>query len=411
MIKSGPLPPLPSGRPAEEDVERALSRFPSIFGELPDDEKQAREAEEVRKAISQAIAHRKAQARVLNGHQADEAGGSSGSSISAGYLTGRLQLGESLMTRAITSEELPSEAIRGYLIERIQLECGLSDEQIIGQMRHVHWFRSLPYGELHALYRRGRHKLFQRYGNIFREGSEGSSFFLLLRGSVRMHSAERGTSTRLTTGASFGEDALITTRVRRDASVVAETDCYILILSAADMHAVEGGGSPQLSAIELRSEVRPRVVAWLMPRMRLLRSVLPNTARALAPLMEVHEFASGAIVFHESEEPSALTGVYLLLEGRVRLSKRDPVLGIWRTIGERAAQDETSWFGEGALSNHALGAIARPRPCTAACTEPTRCLVVRAPHFEGFLNAVPKFLSLASERVGRWSNLNSLAHS
>jgi hypothetical protein len=45
MIKSGPLPPLPSGRPAEEDVERALSRFPSIFGELPDDEKQAREAE------------------------------------------------------------------------------------------------------------------------------------------------------------------------------------------------------------------------------------------------------------------------------------------------------------------------------------------------------------------------------
>jgi len=138
MIKSGPLPPLPSGRPAEEDVERALSRFPSIFGELPDDEKQAREAEEVRKAISQAIAHRKAQARVLNGHQADEAGGSSGSSISAGYLTGRLQLGESLMTRAITSEELPSEAIRGYLIERIQLECGLSDEQIIGQMRHVH---------------------------------------------------------------------------------------------------------------------------------------------------------------------------------------------------------------------------------------------------------------------------------
>jgi len=278
-------------------------------------------------------------------------------------------------------------------------------------MRHVHWFRSLPYGELHALYRRGRHKLFQRYGNIFREGSEGSSFFLLLRGSVRMHSAERGTSTRLTTGASFGEDALITTRVRRDASVVAETDCYILILSAADMHAVEGGGSPQLSAIELRSEVRPRVVAWLMPRMRLLRSVLPNTARALAPLMEVHEFASGAVVFHESEEPSALTGVYLLLEGCVRLSKRDPVLGIWRTIGERAAQDETSWFGEGALSSHALGAIARPRPCTAACTEPTRCLVVRAPHFEGFLNAVPKFLSLASERVGRWSNLNTLAHS
>ena len=382
MIKSGPLPPLPSGRPAEEDVERALSRFPSIIGELPEDEKQAREAEEVRKAISQASAHRKAQKRVLKDHQAD-----------------------------VISEELPSEAIRGYLIERLQLECGLCDEQIIGQMRHVHWFRSLPYGELHALYRRGRHKLFQRYGHIFREGSEGSSFFLLLHGSVRMHSAERGTSTRLTTGASFGEDALITTRVRRDASVVAETDCYILILSAADMHAVEGGGSPQLSAIELRVEVRPRVVAWLMPRLGLLRSARPNTARALAPLMEVHEFASGAIVFHEREEPSALTGVYLLLEGRVRLSKRDPVLGIWRTIGERAAHDETPWFGEGALSNHALGAIARPRPCTAACTEPTRCLVVRAPHFEGFLNAVPKFLSLASERVGRWSNLNTLAHS
>ena len=96
MIKSGPLPPLPSGRPAEEDVERALSRFPSIIGELPEDEKQAREAEEVRKAISQAIAHRKAQKRVLKDHQAD-----------------------------VISEELPSEAIRGYLIERLQLECGL----------------------------------------------------------------------------------------------------------------------------------------------------------------------------------------------------------------------------------------------------------------------------------------------
>ena len=362
-IKSGPPPPLPSGRPT---MASSPPRFLS----------------DVSVPVQLSFGDKAGGSRAsTQGWAASESSGAPAHLLDVALLRGGADM--------------------GYLKERLQLECGLSEEQIIGQMRRVRWFRSLPHSKLTRLYQRGRRRLFPRYTTIVREGSESNNFYILLHGQVRMHSTVHGTSALLTVGASFGEDALIVSRVMREESAVAETDSYVLILSAADMHGME-------SALELYAEVRPKVVAQLLERVPALSSLTQAVRGTLAPLMEVVEYTSGATVFAEGDEPSPFTAMFIVCEGRVSLHKRDAASGGEANIGWRTPQDEGPWFGEGALANHADGGRPRPRPCTAVCTEHTKCVVVRVAHFDRFLeatwevmpNVIGNFLSLANYRVG-----------
>ena len=362
-IKSGPPPPLPSGRPT---MASSPPRFLS----------------DVSVPVQLSFGDKAGGSRAsTQGWAASESSGAPAHLLDVALLRGGADM--------------------GYLKERLQLECGLSDEQIIGQMRRVRWFRSLPHSKLTTLYQRGRHRLFPRYTTIVREGSESNNFYILLHGQVRMHSEVHGKSAQLTVGASFGEDALIVTRVMREESAVAETDSYVLMLSATDMHGME-------SALELYAEVRPQVVAQLLERVPALRSLTQAVRDTLAPLMEVVEYASGAIVFAEGDEPSPFTAMFIVCEGRVSQHKRDAASGVEANLGWRTPQDECPWLGEGALANHADGERPRPRPCTAVCTEYTKCVVVRVAHFDRFLeatwevmpNVIGNFLSLANYRVG-----------
>ena len=362
-IKSGPPPPLPSGRPT---MASSPPRFLS----------------DVSVPVQLSFGDKAGGSRAsTQGWAASESSGAPAHLLDVALLRGGADM--------------------GYLKKRLQLECGLSEEQIIGQMRRVRWFRSLPHSKLTRLYQRGRRRLFPRYTTIVREGSESNNFYILLHGQVRMHSTVHGTSALLTVGASFGEDALIVSRVMREESAVAETDSYVLILSAADMHGME-------SALELYAEVRPQVVAQLLERVPALSSLTQAVRGTLAPLMEVVEYASGATVFAEGDEPSPFTAMFIVCEGRVSLHKRDAASGGEVNIGWRTPQDEGPWFGDGALANHADGGRPRPRPCTAVCTEHTKCVVVRVAHFDRFLeatwevmpNVIGNFLSLANYRVG-----------
>jgi CRP-like cAMP-binding protein len=362
-IKSGPPPPLPSGRPTMASSPPRFLADVSVPVQLSFGDKAGGS-----RASTQDWA-------------ASESSGAPAQLLDVALLRGGADM--------------------GYLKERLQLECGLSEEQIIGQMRRVRWFRSLPHSKLTRLYQRGRRRLFPRYTTIVREGSESNNFYILLHGQVRMHSTVHGTSALLTVGSSFGEDALIVSRVMREESAVAETDSYVLILSAADMHGME-------SALELYAEVRPQVVAQLLERVPALSSLTQAVRGTLAPLMEVVEYTSGATVFAEGDEPSPFTAMFIVCEGRVSLHKRDAASGGEANIGWRTPQDEGPWFGEGALANHADGGRPRPRPCTAVCTEHTKCVVVRVAHFDRFLeatwevmpNVIGNFLSLASHHVG-----------
>ena len=264
-------------------------------------------------------------------------------------------------------------------VERLRLQYGLSDGQIMGQLRKVQWFKSLPHSDLAVLYARGRHKFFPRYATIMREGTEGNTFFILLHGVVNVHSSRHGTM-RLQSGGSFGEGALVTTRVQREASATAEADCYVLLLTAAD---VAG-----LNLVELFAEVRPQVTLQLLRCVhgKCFQSLHKAQQLALAQLVEVREYLCGEVVFAEGDEPSQQTAVFVMVEGHVHLHKRDAISGGQTTIGEHLSTDEYPWFGEGALSSY------RPRPCSAVCREATKCLVVRAPAFEEFLELLPAIL-------------------
>ena len=132
---------------------------------------------------------------------------------------------------------------------------GFGEEQIIGQLRRVKWFSALPYNELQVLCRRGRHAFYVRYGTIMREGNEGVHFYVLLHGRVQVTSIARGFSIVLDAGVSFGEGALITT-VRREATIVALDECYLLKFASSDMVGL---------SIDL-GEVKPHVIALMLQK-------------------------------------------------------------------------------------------------------------------------------------------------
>lgn len=255
----------------------------------------------------------------------------------------------------------------GYLIERLQLEHGLRDEQIVGQLRKVEWFASLPYSELLTLVARGAHKFCPRYSTLFREDNEGSSFFILLQGKMRCTSTH-GLNVLHSPGASFGERALITSRVVRDTTAVAEADSYLLSFTASDVRGL---------AVELDA-VRAEVVDELMQRLSVFEALSKAQRVAVATIMDVEEFASGATVYAEGDKPNA---VYFLLEGRVGLHKRAAASGLEEIVW-CAAGSERPWCGEAALSS------VRPRAQTAVCHEPTKALVVRTPKLAEFVEQI-----------------------
>jgi len=270
-----------------------------------------------------------------------------------------------------------------YLVHRLQLECGLGEEQIIGQLRKVHWLKSLPHSELQTLYWRGRHKLFPRYSTIMREGNEGNIFFVLLHGTARME--VRDESHKLSAGEPFGEDALVTTGLERKATVIAEEDCYVLTFSAVDV--------ADLGMAELDAEVRPRVVVRLLRQLAICQPLTKAQRAVLGGIMEVHDYPAGTVVFTEGDQPSQQSGLYIILEGIVSFHKHDEVANSDAHVGLRTSADEMPWFGEGCFNSY------RPRPCTVVCDEATKCLVVRAADFIKFLGVLPFFAGFFGERL------------
>jgi CRP-like cAMP-binding protein len=155
---------------------------------------------------------------------------------------------------------------RQHLLARLHLNHGLSDEQILGQLRKVRWFRTLSMPQLLVLFGRARHIFFPRYAVILRESNVGSSFYLLLQGRVRCTSSLRGTANLgvLGAGSGFGEAALVTT-VRREATVTALEDCYLLQLRAADVADLPIV-PPEVQSKQLKTKVGADILAAARPR-------------------------------------------------------------------------------------------------------------------------------------------------
>lgn len=113
--------------------------------------------------------------------------------------------------KAATSRQEEYEEARAILRDEALFEC-LSDEQI------------------NNLVQRSRVSYFGRGEHVIREGAEGDSMFVLLRGAAEVSVSKNGTSipvAALKAPDCFGEMSLLTGE-RRTATVRAETDCQVM---------------------------------------------------------------------------------------------------------------------------------------------------------------------------------------
>lgn len=180
---------------------------------------------------------------------------------------------------------------------------GLGQEQIIGQLRMVKWFRGLSLSDLHTLYGRARHKFFSRYSTIIREGNEGSSFYVLLQGEIRCTSStRRDFNLVLGAGASFGEGALVT-QVRREASITALEHCFLLQFTAADMTGLN---------VEL-ADVRIHVISLVLQKSNFFKTLSRHQRENLALIMDVQYYNTTDTIFIEGDPGNKF---YVVIDGQ-----------------------------------------------------------------------------------------------
>ena len=140
------------------------------------------------------------------------------------------------MQSSSTAAAVPNTgaALSQHLLTQMHLNHGLDDEQLMGQLRRVRWFRELSHQQLDTLFKRARHIFYPRYSVLLREGNGGSSFYVLMQGKVRCTSVQQRSNVVHGAGASFGDGAL-TAPVIRDATAVALEDSYLLQFQASDV--------------------------------------------------------------------------------------------------------------------------------------------------------------------------------
>ena len=119
-----------------------------------------------------------------------------------------------LERRAMLPEQEERQEARAILRDEALFEC-LSDAQI------------------DSLVQQSQVANFGRGERVIREGAEGDSMFVLLRGAAKVSISRNGTSipvATLSAGDCFGEMSLLTGE-RRTATVRAETDCHVMEIS------------------------------------------------------------------------------------------------------------------------------------------------------------------------------------
>jgi small-conductance mechanosensitive channel/CRP-like cAMP-binding protein len=119
-----------------------------------------------------------------------------------------------LERKAVRSVEEEQQEARAILRDEALFEC-LSDSQIDSLVEQSHVSH------------------FGRGERLIREGAEGDSMFVLLRGAAEVSISRNGTSipvATLSAGDCFGEMSLLTGE-RRTATVRAETDCHVMEIS------------------------------------------------------------------------------------------------------------------------------------------------------------------------------------
>lgn len=228
---------------------------------------------------------------------------------------------------------------------------------------------------------------------VIEQGSVGSEAYFVARGELEARRERNGEAvvlSRFTSGAMFGEMALLSSAARTG-SVVATRPSIVLELKRAALDALTGE-LPELG-VELAAYCRDRMMETLVRMSDVLRVVPEPDRPALGRRFQTRTFEKNERLLVQDERPP---GLFLIASGEVAVVRRD---ASGDTMGEPLV---LSTLGPGDVAGEVALVLRRPVNADVIATHPTVTLYLPATGFMTLVNDHPYLLAqlyrLAIER-------------
>ena len=245
-------------------------------------------------------------------------------------------------------------------------------EDLLALLRKVPFFSGCDEAELQHVLRTAQLCHVKRYGVLIRQGTLGSTFYMLLDGELHCAN-DKGVDVRLSgQGLLLGEGALVA-RCPRAANVIACCNSRLLCWKADQLQGLRG--------ID-HTVAQMTVVCHALRHLPFFCNLPEAQLKALSAIMAVDSFPGSSVVFHEGELDDQL---FLLLEGAVNVYAGAPPSpwGDGPPDASLISHHEAAGAGSGANDEHGslwVGEMAlwanRPPNASVVSTEPSKLLIL-----------------------------------
>ena len=246
-----------------------------------------------------------------------------------------------------------------------------SAEDLLSLLRKVPFFSGCDETELQHVLRTAQVCHVKRYGVLIRQGTLGSTFYMLLDGELHCAN-DKGVDVRLSgQGLLLGEGALVA-RCPRAANVVACCNSRLLCWKADQLQGLHG--------ID-HTSAQTTVVSHALKQLPFFCNLPVAQLKALSAIMAVDSFPGSSVIFDEGELDDQL---FLLLEGAVNVYAGAPPSpwGDGPPDASPISHHEAAGAGSGANDERGLwvGEMAlwanRPPNASVVATEPSKLLIL-----------------------------------
>ncbi|HLL04634.1 MAG TPA: cyclic nucleotide-binding domain-containing protein [Myxococcaceae bacterium] len=241
-------------------------------------------------------------------------------------------------------------------------------------------FSDLPRDAFIELFERCPLRRFSQGQRVFEQGSHGDAFYVICEGSVRVFRQDGGRRkdiANLSSGAFFGEMALLSGAARMAAVESSSEDTQLLEISATVLSELSRQ-HPQV-ARALKKFCRERLLSNVMGTSALFQPFSKKDRRTLVEKFRAREVKKNETIIHEGDRAD---GLYVVLSGEVEARKGDQVLSRLK---------EGELFGEISLLQKT------PATATVAATRRTSLLRLPREDFDALILSHPQILVLISE--------------